>query len=301
MALITLGSIKQELVPGLAAAFCDWMVYGAQWKDLFKTYVSGKTVEKESELRTLPMAQFKADGGPIIYGDMGDMFVTSYFHRNFGIGYQITANAISDNLYKDEWPRATVSMKDSLMQCKNVEGAAVFNNAFNPLYPVSDGLALCSTVHIVTGNTSANTFNLPVQFQEAALEDALIGVQKFLNAAGLRIGLQVEKLVGPPELQFDFDRVVESKYRTGTANNDISATYNRKAVPYGYVINQFFTNPTAWFLLTNEPNGFKYYERDPLSIDMFTDATNRNLNVTACERYSFGSSNWRCVYGTQGA
>jgi phage major head subunit gpT-like protein len=246
------------------------------------------------------MAQIKADGGPVFYGDMAQQYTTSYFHQNFGIGFQITANTIRDNLYKDEWPRASESGKDSMRQAKNLQGAGVLNNGFSSSFPVSDGQALFSTAHPVQGNSVSNTFTVPTQLSEASLQDGLISIQKFLNASGLRIALNSEKLIVPPELQFTANVLLESKFRTSTANNDISAIYNLSSVPMGYRVNQFLSNPNAWFLLTDEGNGFKYYERDPLTIDMFTDATTRNLNVTFVERYSFGCSNWRAAFGSQG-
>ena len=300
MAIITLQSIQNLLRPGLAAVFGDYLVYPDQWKEIFTSHVSNKAVEYEVEMTLLPMAQFKPDGGAVQYGDMAQQYTTAYFHRNFGIGFQITANTIRDNLYKDSWPRATESGKDSMRQAKNIQGASVLNLGFNANYPVSDGQPLYSTSHPVNGNVVANTFALPTQLNETSLQDALIGVQTFLNAAGLRIALQSEKLIVPPQLQFTANVLLESKYRTSTSNNDISAINNLSSVPMGYRTNQFLTSPTAWFLNTNESNGFKYYERDPLTIDMFTDTTTRNLNVTFVERYSFGCSNWRASFGSAG-
>lgn len=300
MAIITLQSIQALLRPGLAAVFGDYLTYPDQWKEIFTSHVSNKAVEYEVEMRLLPMAQFKADGGAVFYGDMAQQYTTSYFHQNFGIGFQITANAIRDNLYKDAWPRATEAGKDSMRQAKNIQGASVLNNGFNANFPVSDGQPLFSLVHPVMGNVVPNTFALPTQLNETALQDALIGIQQFLNASGLRIALGAEKLIIPPQLQFTADVLLGSKYRVATANNDINAIYNLSSVPMGWRVNQFLTSPTAWFLTTNESNGFKYYERDPLSIDMFTDTTTRNLNVTFVERYSFGCSNWRAAFGSQG-
>jgi|ERR1700729_464162 len=236
----------------------------------------------------------------VFYGDMGQAYTTSYFHRNFGIGFIITANAIRDNLYKDQWPRATESGKDSMRQAKNIEGASVLNNSFSNLFPVSDGQPLFSTAHPVQGNVTSNAFALPTQLNENSLQDGLISIQKFLSAASLRVALNSEKLIVPAELQFTAEVLLESKMRTSTANNDISAIYNLSSVPMGYRVNQFLSNPNAWFLLTDEGNGFKYYERDPLTIDMFTDASTRNLSVTFVERYSFGCSNWRAAFGSQG-
>lgn len=300
MALITLSMIQNLLRPGVKAVFGDYNTYMDQWKEIFSTHLSDKAFETEVEMRLLPIARLKADGGPIFYGDMAQQYVTSYYHRNYGIGFSITANTVRDNLYKEYWPRATVAMKDSLRQAKNTEGASVLNNAFNPSYPVSDGKPLCSTDHPVTGNSSPNTFQLPAQLNETSLQDAIIGIQKYLNAAGLLVAMQPTKIIVPPELQFTANILLDSKYRVGTANNDINAIYNLSSIPLGYRTNMFLTNPSSWFILTDEANGLKYYERDPLTIDMFADPTTRNLNVTAMERYSFGASDWRGIFGSKG-
>ena len=189
MAIITLQSIQQLLRPGLAAVFGDYLTYPDQWKEIFAQHISDKAVEYEVEMRLLPMAQIKADGGPVFYGDMAQQYTTSYFHQNFGIGFQITANTIRDNLYKDEWPRATESCKDSMRQAKNLQGSAVLNNGFSSSFPVSDGQALFSTAHPVQGNSVSNTFTVPTQLNESSLQDGLISIQKFLSAAGLRVAL----------------------------------------------------------------------------------------------------------------
>jgi len=299
MAIITLSNIQALIRPGLAAIFGDYLTYSDQWKEIFAQHVSDKAFELEVEMKLLPVAQLKQDGGPVFYGDMGQQYVTSYYHRNFGIGFQITANTIRDNLYKDEWPRSADAGKESLRQAKNIEGAAILNNAFSTQFPVSDGQSLFSTTHPVQGSAVPNTFAVPTQLNESSLQDALIGIQRFMSASGLRIALNSEKLIVPPELQFTANVLLESKFRTSTANNDISAVYNLSSVPMGYRVNQFLSNPNAWFLLT-DTNGFKYYERDPLSIDMFTDTTSRNLNVNFVERYSFGCSDWRAAYASQG-
>jgi hypothetical protein len=86
MSIITLQSIQQLLRPGLAAVFGDYLTYPDQWKEIFTAHISDKAVEYEVEMRLLPMAQFKADGGPVVYGDMAQQFTTQYYHRNFGIG-----------------------------------------------------------------------------------------------------------------------------------------------------------------------------------------------------------------------
>lgn len=298
---INTSSIAQLLRPGLACVFGDYNTYPDQWKEIFSIHHSDKQVEYEVEMKLLGLAEMKAEGGSVRYDSMAQRYVTQYFHQYYGIGFIITRQAILDNLYKDRFPMATKALKDSLRQVKNMNAANVFNNGFNPAYPIGDGQPLFSSTHPIDGGTVSNTFAVPTQLNETSLEQAIIQIQAFKNDAGLLVSNMPTKLLVPRELQFTADVLLGSKYRVGTANNDISAIYHMNAVPEGYRVNQFLTNPNAWFVLTDNSNGFKYYEREPIDVDIFTDIDTDNLKCRAIERYSFGVSNFRAAYGSAGA
>jgi len=147
----------------------------------------------------------------------------------------------------------------------------------------------------------ANTFTVQADLNETSLQDAIVGVQRFRDAAGLRIMTKPTKLIVPAELQWTATRLLQSQFRVDTANNDINAIYNNSAVPQGHRVNMFLTDTNSWFLMTDAPNGFKYYEREALETDVYTDFDTDNLKAKAIERYSFGCSNFRAGWGSQGA
>ncbi len=298
---INTSKIAALLRPGLNMAFADMEMYPYEWLDIYKKHTSDKQVEYDVEMKMLGLAQMKTEGGPVAYGEMEQRFITSYLHQYVGLGFIITRQALLDNLYKEAFPKATTTLKDSLMQYKNIQAASTFNNAFNSAFPVSDGQPLCSTSHPVDFGMVSNTFSVPAQLNETSLEDALIQIQAFQNAAGLLVNIPPKFLLVPPALQFTADRLLESKYRTATANNDINAIYNTAMLPQGYRVNHFLTSPTAWFIINKHENGFKYFEREPLSVDTFVDIDTDNLKVRAIERYSFGCSDFRATFGTAGA
>ncbi len=293
--------IRSLLLPGIDAIFGDYSTYPEVWKEVFSYNKSERAYEYDVEMKLLGLGQLQPEGSSIAYQDMGQRFVTTYYHRFFGIGFVITAAAIRDNLYKDRFPLAARSLKNSLQQVKQIQAASVFNNGFNPAYVGGDQQPLYSTQHPIDSGVFANTFAVPAQLNETSLQDAVIGIQYFRDAAGLLVRAKPKKLYIPPALQFTADVLLNSKYRTGTGNNDISAIYNMNIVPGGYVVDHFLSNPKQWQLTTDIPNGLKYFERDPLEIDMFTDISTNNLNVRAVERYSFNWTDPRCVFGTVGA
>lgn len=293
-------AIRDLLRPGLAAVFGDYPMYPAQWTEIFEKHTSDKAVEIEVEIKMLGLAQVKAEGASTTYDTMGQRYVTNYVNRYVAIGFIITRQAIKDNLYKSRFPLQAKALKDSFGQTKEVLGAAVLNNGFDSNYPIGDGQPVFSTAHPIDNGTVANTFTVQSQLNETSLQDAIVAVQRFKNAAGLRVMTKPQKLVIPPTLQFTANRLLNSQFRVGTANNDINAINNDSMIPQGYKVNQFLTSDNAWFMLTDAANGFKYYEREAMEIDMYTDFDNDNVKVRGIERYSFGVSNFRAGFASQG-
>lgn len=294
-------AIRDLLRPGLAAVFGDYPMYPGQWSEIFEKHTSDKAVEIEVEVKLLGLAQIKAEGASTAYGEMGQRYVTNYVNRYTSIGFIITRQAIKDNLYQSSFPLQAKALRQSMEQTKEVLGASVLNNGFSANFPIGDGQPLFSTSHPIDNGVVANTFSVQADLNETSLQDAIVGVQRFKDAAGLRIMTKPTKLIVPAELQWTATRLLESQFRTATANNDINAIYNNSAVPQGYRVNMFLTDTNSWFLLTDAPNAFKYYEREALETDVYTDFDTDNLKAKAIERYSFGCSNFRGGWGSQGA
>lgn len=294
-------AIRDLLRPGLAAVFGDYPMYPSQWPELFTKHTSDKAVEIEVEVKLLGLASIKAEGASVQYDSMGQRYVTNYVHRYAAIGFIITKQAMKDNLYQSRFPMQAKALKDSLAQTKEVLGSAVFNNGFDTNYPIGDGKPVFSTTHPIDGGVVANTPTTQADLNETSLQAAIEAIQAFKNAAGLKVMVKPQKLIVPPALQWTAERLLKSEFRTNTANNDISALVSTSAIPQGWRCNQFLTDTNAWFVMTNADNGFKYYEREAIETDVYTDFDTSNLKAKAEERYSFGVTNFRAAYGSQGA
>jgi hypothetical protein len=293
-------SIQQLLRPGLAEVFGDYPMYPAEFTEIFSVNTSDKAVEIEVEMKLLGLASTKAEGAPTNFQDMGQRVISTYYHRYTSVGFVITRQAQKDNLYESQFPLQAQSLRNSMLQSKEVNGASVLNNGFSASFPGGDGVSLFSTAHPIDTGTFANTPTVQTDLNEASLQDAIITISQFRDQAGLITMTKPEKLIVPPQLQFTADRLLHSAFRTGTANNDINAIYNIGSVPQGYRTNHFLTDTNAWFLKTDAPNGLKHYVREKLETDVFTDFTTDNLLAKAIERYSFGWSNSRSIYGSSG-
>jgi len=293
-------AIQNLLRPGLAAVFGSYPMYPSQWSEIFNVYESDKAVEIEVEMKMLGLGQLRAEGAPTAMDTMGQRIVTNYQHQYIALGFAITRQAIMDNLYKTRFPMMAVALRDSLAQTKEILGASVINNGFAAGFPIGDGQPLYSVNHPIDGGVVANRPAVQADLNEAALESGIITIQQFKNQAGLIVQTKPKKLVVPPQNQFVAERLLASAFRTNTANNDISALYNVTAIPEGYRVNQFFTAPTGWYVVTDAPDGFKHYVREKIETDVYTDFSTDNLLAKAVERYSFGVSNFRATYGSVG-
>jgi len=207
---------------------------------------------------------------------------------------------MEDNLYDRLGARYTRALARSMSNTKQVKAANVLNNGFSATG--GDGVSLFNTLHpLAYGGTFSNRPSADADLNETSLEDALISISTFVDERSMKVALRGMKLIVPPQLVFVAERLLESQLRPGTADNDINAIRNSGMLPEGYTVNHFLTDTDAWFVKTDAPNGFKHYQRSPLRTSMEGDFTTGNVRFKARERYSFGYSDPRCVFGTTGA
>jgi hypothetical protein len=301
--MINTGQIAQLLRPGLQAVFGQYAMYPEQWTEIFKTYKSDKYQEIDVEMKYLGAADIKPEGQPFAVDSMGQRVVTNYIHQTVSIGFSITKETVADNLYQNQFPQQAISLRNSLRVTKNILGANILNNAFNAAHPIGDGKALCATDHPIDGGSYANRFAgaAPnVDFSEAGVEQAIILIQQFPMQSGILSQTMAKKLILPRELQFAASRLLNSAFRTDVANNDINALYHNDYIPEGYKINQYLSSSSAWFLTTDATDGLKHFQREAVETDTYVDYMTKNVMCSAMERYSFGASNARGIFGSPG-
>ena len=299
---ISRSQLVKELEPGLNALFgLEYGRYDAEHAEIYETETSDRAFEEEVMLSGFGNARVKSEGGSIVYDNATETFTARYSHETIALGFAITEEAVEDNLYDRVSARYTKALARSMANTKQVKAANVLNNAFDPNFTGGDGVELCSAVHPIVAGTFANELGTAADLNETSLEQSLIDIAAFTDERGLLISTQGRKLIIPSELQFVAERLTQSQLRTGTADNDINATRNMGMIPEGYVVNHYLTDPDAFFIKTDIPNGFKLFQRSPIRTSMEGDFDTGNVRYKARERYSFGFSDPRCVFGSPGA
>ena len=250
----------------------------------------------------LEQLRLSPEGGTISFDDAQETFTARYTHETIALAFSITEEAIEDNLYDRLAARYTKALARSMAQTKQIKAAAVLNNAFTAGASAGgDGAALCSSSHpSLTGN-QRNLLSTAADLNETSLEQMLIDIAGITDERGLKVAIRGMKLIIPKELQFIAERVMNSNLRPATADNDVNAVRSMGMLPDGAVVNHFLTDTDAFFIKTDAPNGFKYFNRSPIKTALEGDFDTGNTRFKSRERYSFGFSDWRCVFGTPGA
>ena len=299
---ISRSQLVKELEPGLNALFgLEYGRYDAEHTEIFETENSDRAFEEEVMLSGFGNARVKSEGGSIIYDNATETFTARYTHETIALGFAITEEAVEDNLYDRISARYTKALARSMANTKQVKAANVLNNAFDPNFTGGDGKELCATDHPLVAGTLSNELATAADLNETSLEQALIDIAAFTDERGLLISTQGRKLIIPSELQFVADRLMASANRVGTADNDINALRNMGMIPEGYTVNHYLVDNDAFFIKTDIPNGFKLFQRSPIRTSMEGDFDTGNVRYKARERYSFGFSDPRGIFGSPGA
>jgi len=300
---ISRAQLVKELLPGLNALFgLEYARYDQEHEQIFETESSDRAFEEEVMLTGFDTAPVKSEGAGVAFDQAQEAFTSRYTHETIALAFSITEEAVEDNLYDKLSARYTRALARSMSNTKQVKGAAVLNNAFNTSYPGGDTKALCVSDHPTVGGPDLrNVLSTAADLNETSLEQALIDIAAFTDERGLKVALQGLKLIIPKELQFTADRLLETPGRVGTADNDINAIRNMGMVPEGYTVNHYLTDTDAWFIKTDCPNGFKMFNRAAIKTSMEADFDTGNVRYKARERYSFGWSDPRTVFGSPGA
>ena len=300
---ISRSQLVKELEPGLNALFgLEYKRYENQHAEIYATESSDRAFEEEVMLSGFANAQVKGEGSGVSFDEAQETFTARYTHETVALAFAITEEAIEDNLYDRLASRYTKALARSMSNAKQVksvepliQGLPTTNN-----FDSGDGVSLFNTAHPTVAGTFANTLATQSDLNETSLEQSMIDIAQMTDERGLRIAARGVKMIIPSELQFTAERLMKSQGRTGTADNDINAIVSMGMIPQGYRVNNYLTDSDAFYIITDVPNGMKMFNRAPLTTAMEGDFDTGNVRYKARERYSFGVSDPRGIFGVEG-
>jgi hypothetical protein len=302
MSVINSSSFAKALWPGINAWYGKaYDEYPVEYTDLFDTYTSRKQFEEDVGISSFGLAVKKGEGAAITYDSERQGFITRYNHTVFGLGFIITREIYEDDQYDVVGQRKAQGLAFSMRQTKEINGANVYNRAFDSNYTGGDAVQMIASSHPnFAGGTWSNIIATAADLSEASLEQACIDIAGFTNDRGLLIKVLPKSLIIPRQLAFEAQRILKTDGRVGTDNNDLNALKAMGLIPK-IIVNHYLTDQDAWFIRTDVQHGLKYFERRGDEFGMDEDFDTENAKYKASARYSFGWTDPRAIYGSQGA
>ena len=301
---ISRSQLVKELEPGLNALFgLEYKRYENQHAEIYAEESSDRAFEEEVMLSGFANAQVKAEGAGVSFDDAQETFTARYTMETVALAFAITEEAIEDNLYDRLASRYTKALARSMSNAKQVKSVEPLINGLpsTATFNTGDGVSLFNASHPTIAGTFANTLAVQADLNETSLEQSMIDIAKMTDERGLKVAARGVKMIVPSENQFNAERLMKSAGRTGTADNDINAIASMGMIPQGYRVNNFLTDADSFYIITDVPNGMKYFNRAPLTTAMEGDFDTGNVRYKARERYAFGASDPRGICGVEGA
>ena len=290
------------LEPGLNTLFgLEYDSYPPEYSAVFSSNSSSKAFEEDVLLQGFGSAPTKDEGAAISYDTGSQQWTARYQHETVALAFSITEEAEEDGQYGSIASRYTKALARSMASTKEIKAANVLNNAQTAGFNGGDGVVLLSASHPTTAGVQSNVLATAADLSETSLESILIQISDMKDDRGLRIAAQGTQLIIPTAYTFVAERLLESQLRTGTADNDINAIKSGGYLPKGYHIMRHLTDSDAFFVQTDVPDGMKMFQRSPMKKGMEGDFETGNVRYKVRERYSFGVTDWRGIFGTEGA
>jgi len=293
-------SFAKMLEPGLNTLFgLEYDSYPAEYEAVFESNTSQKAFEEDVLLAGFGNAPTKSEGSAVSYDAASQQWTARYQHETIALAFSITEEAEEDGQYGSIASRYTKALARSMASTKEIKAANILNTATT--VNGGDGAPLLSNAHPTQNGNQSNILATAADLSEVSLEAILIQIADMKDDRGLRVAAQGTKLVIPTAYTFVAERLLESQLRTGTADNDINAIRQGGYLPQGYHIMRRLTDSDQWFVQTDIPDGLKMFQRSPMKKGMEGDFETGNVRYKVRERYSFGATDWRGIFGSQGA
>ena len=301
--IITTGSHPKLLWPGVYTTWGQvYNEHAKEYPDLFEEQSSDKAYETGVQVTGFGLAPVKGEGAPVEYDSEAQGILSTYMHIAYALGFIVTKEELEDNLYKEVATRRAKANAFSMSQTIENVAAFLYNNAFVSTYfTTGDGAPLISNAHVqATGGTYSNALTPGADLSEAALEDLSIQIMGTTTDRGLLINVMPVTLHVARQEWYNANRIMKSVLQSNTGSNNINVLKATNAFPGGIKMNHYFTQPHAWFVRTNCPEGMTMFWRTRPEFDKDNDFDTKNVKAASYMRFSVGCTDPRGIAGSNG-
>ena len=302
MAVISGGSFAKDLLPFVGKWFGDELKdYEPLYPKIFEVMQAKARFHDEPLIPGFGLPVQKAEGASVTYDSTKQGYNKRYSIIDYALGFIITRNMLDDGMALVSGERFSKHLKRSMIKGRESVCAAVLNRAFNSSYTGGDGKEMCATDHPTQAGNQQNEPTTASDLDENALEQAYIDIFNTKDDRGLRVHVEARKLIVPPDLAFEAERLLKSEHIVDSANNDINAVKSMNIIPEGFMVHPYLSDADAWFILTDAPDGLKYLNRRDIDLSTDNDFDTENAKFKSVMRFDVGWTDFRGIYGSPGA
>lgn len=299
--VITTGAHPKALWPGIKTFWGrQYGEHEQEYTQLFDVETSDKAYEEDVEISGFGILREKDQGQALNYDSEVQGAVTRYTHVAYAGGYIVTYEELRDDLYEVVSKRRASMLAFAGRQTEETVGANVFNQAFNPSFPIGDGQAMISATHPTLTGSQSNLLAVSADISETAIEDLGIQIMQATDYRGNKIALLPQSLIIPPAQFFDANRIIKSILQNDTSTNAINVIKATGMFPKGIVVNHYLLSQTNWFIRTNCPYGLRFLWRDKPMFDTDNEFDTKNAKAAQYMRFSCGCTDWRQIWASPG-
>jgi len=294
---ITSASLPRLLQLGVDKIINDEAnAYKGAYKELFKEKSHKKAFYEAVKLAGMGIASVSGEGQTITYDTYDQYWTKKWPMIKYEKSARVTMEMKLFDLYEDSIKRMGSEIAKAHMYNEDKQCANVLNNAFDSSVTGGDGVELCSNSHVLQAGGNGDNL-VAADFDEDALEEMCILIDKFKNDDGLIGDFESDALVFPTDLKYEVARVLKSPLTPSTSNNavNIVRTDIKRAVQWKHL-----DDTDAFFVTSNADAGLCLARALPLQTESFKDNKTRDVIVSAVTLFRCLFEDWRCLAGSQG-
>lgn len=297
-------NFPELLWPGINKIYGDTYT---QWDSKYDKYSekvsSDKAFEKFQGITGLRAAVAKGQGSAITYDDPLQGFQKEAVNTSFALGTTITREMYDDDQY-DKIRQAPRGLARSFRLTQEIVTSDQFNSGFSTAavpQTAQDGLSVFNSAHLlVGGGTFSNVPAVASDLVMTSVEQAYIDISNYNDDRGYPMHAMPKTWSVPTSDQFVAQKILETQYAVGSADNDVNVVSN-KAMPVSLVVNPYLTDINAWFVTTDVDNGVMYVDRQNPEMDRDNVFDTKSLKFSVYGRFIVVTADPRGIYGSAGS
>jgi hypothetical protein len=296
------GAFDDLLVPGARKVFIDeYTELPAIYPQWITVDTTDRAFEDEMVMTGLGIAVSKPEGEPIAFDRPRFRGKVRFVSSGFGLGYEITREAVEDDLYKALNSQGATNLARSMREAEEVSSHSLLNNAFSSVMAY-DGVPLISTAHPgVGGLTFANRPAVDEDLSVAALKSSSERFMSMQTDRGLHIVMAPTDLWVSHHTWYTALEILGAEFNPGGAMGTYTPNMSQKMglVPHW---SPYITDADAWYNMAGKgKHSLKMYWRRKPDDESGYDGRTQISWYGMTARWANGVRDWRGIDGSAGA